>query len=288
MPRVQLLSDIHFEFHQDGGQAFVDTLDPEGVDVLALAGDIGTLRGSSLHRGLKLIAEKYTDTPIILVRGNHEYYSTSRELLDKHLEAICQDIPTLTVLENDTVTIKGQRFVGCTLWFPNGPDNRRYDKFLTDFRVIEGFRDWNYDACNKSMEFLAKTVQEGDFVITHHIPDYRGVHPKYRKGPAAQYNRYFLCQMPQWVLERADWWVFGHTHESMAFEIGNCKFRCNPLAYPHEGNPHFNPKLILGGTETVTCEVCEEVSEWASDHAWLHGPQVQCPHCFCDLTLEAL
>ena len=38
--RLQLLSDLHFEFHRDGGRSFVDSLDPGGIDVLVLAGDI--------------------------------------------------------------------------------------------------------------------------------------------------------------------------------------------------------------------------------------------------------
>jgi predicted phosphodiesterase len=37
---IQLLSDLHFEFHADHGQSFVESLDPRGVDVLVLAGDI--------------------------------------------------------------------------------------------------------------------------------------------------------------------------------------------------------------------------------------------------------
>ena len=32
--RIQLLSDLHFEFHRDNGRSFVESLDPDGVDVL--------------------------------------------------------------------------------------------------------------------------------------------------------------------------------------------------------------------------------------------------------------
>ena len=245
MARVQLLSDIHFEFHQDGGRSFVSSLDPKGVDILVLAGDTGLSSGGSLQRGLSLLTLKYGDIPIVMVAGNHEFYGTTRQDFWVQIKRLKKDFPTIHVLENDVVTIKGQRFVGCTLWFPDSPSNKMHDHFLPDFRAIKGFRNWNYDVCHESVEYLTKTVQKGDFVITHHIPDSQGIHPKYLRGHSVHYNRYFLCQMPQSVLNRADWWAFGHTHDSMAFEIGGCKFRCNPLAYPAEGNAHFNSRLIL-------------------------------------------
>ena len=33
--RLQLLSDLHFEFHRDGGRSFVDSLDPEGIETIS-------------------------------------------------------------------------------------------------------------------------------------------------------------------------------------------------------------------------------------------------------------
>ena len=40
--RIQVISDVHFEFHSDGGWDFVRSLNPEGVDVLVIAGDISS------------------------------------------------------------------------------------------------------------------------------------------------------------------------------------------------------------------------------------------------------
>jgi hypothetical protein len=36
--RLELLSDLHFEFHRDGGRAFVDSLDPTGEGQVSAAG----------------------------------------------------------------------------------------------------------------------------------------------------------------------------------------------------------------------------------------------------------
>jgi predicted phosphodiesterase len=30
------------------------------------------------------------------------------------------------------------------------------------------------------------------------------------------------------------YWVFGHTHDPIEYEIDNVKFLCNPLGYPNE------------------------------------------------------
>ena len=38
--RLQLLSDLHFEFHRDHGRSFVSSLDPSGVDILVVGSAI--------------------------------------------------------------------------------------------------------------------------------------------------------------------------------------------------------------------------------------------------------
>jgi len=42
--RLQIMSDLHFEMHADGGAGLICELDPTGVDVLVLAGDITMAR----------------------------------------------------------------------------------------------------------------------------------------------------------------------------------------------------------------------------------------------------
>ena len=42
--KLQIMSDLHFEMHADGGAELIRELDPTGVDVLVLAGDITMAR----------------------------------------------------------------------------------------------------------------------------------------------------------------------------------------------------------------------------------------------------
>ena len=42
--KLQIMSDLHLEMHADRGAEFIRELDPTGVDVLVLAGDITMAR----------------------------------------------------------------------------------------------------------------------------------------------------------------------------------------------------------------------------------------------------
>src|SRR5205814_1727426 len=74
--RLQIMSDLHFEMHADGGAGLIRGLDPTGVDVLVLAGDI-TMAGrpANLQSVFEPLAKKYRH--ILYVPGNHEYYRSS-------------------------------------------------------------------------------------------------------------------------------------------------------------------------------------------------------------------
>lgn len=240
--RLSLLSDIHAEFHKDGGESLVKTFNPELFDVLVLAGDIGVVANCSLSIFLEKTARQIAGKPIIYVPGNHEYYGSDFATVQN----IRQKLPEcVKFLDNETVTIDGQRFVGSTLWFRQEPDNWMYDSFLSDFRHIGGFRDWNYQRAEESREFLNSTIEFDDIVVTHHLPDQMAIHPRYKAGPTAKYNRYFLHQMPDRTLMRGKRWLFGHTHEPVSFNVHDCVFTCNPFGYPGEDKAAHVDNLIL-------------------------------------------
>lgn len=236
--RIQLLSDIHTEFHADGGKTFIQSLDPSGVDVLVLAGDIATEH--TLEPVLQQFKELYPE--VVFVCGNHEYYNSSKERIDTILSRA--QAAGVHVLENSSVTINGKRFIGCTMWFESRPDNFRYEHGMNDFHVISNFRSWVYGANKDSIHFLKNSVREGDVVVTHHLPSYACVDPKYQ---GSQLNRFFACEMRSLIeLKQPACWLFGHTHESVNLEIGNTKLLCNPFGYVgREENPNFSDKFII-------------------------------------------
>ena len=106
MVKLYVLSDLHLE-----NAGF--TPDPAVVraaDVVVLAGDI--------HPGVEGVAwarATFADKPIVLVAGNHEFYGGD---WDEVLEQMHQAAKTHDIhfLENNTTTVAGIRFLGCTLW----------------------------------------------------------------------------------------------------------------------------------------------------------------------------
>ncbi len=239
MTKIQIASDLHLEFHRDGGRSLVESFDPTGVDVLILAGDIGTW--TCLDYGLSAFAEKYRN--VVFVPGNHEAYGISPAQLEVIRKRHHKVTANLHWLEEGTVTILGQRFVGTTLWFPDTEDARRNKRWLNDFSVIKNFVPWVYEKNTKAIKFLVEEVREGDVVVTHHLPVEESIAPEYKGSP---YNAFFLCDVKPIVEERgAKLWVHGHSHSSADYILGSTRVVCNPMGYPHEMNPKFNDKLVV-------------------------------------------
>ena len=166
--RIQLVSDVHTEFHPDRGTAWLNNMDAAGVDVLVVAGDL-TLE-PWIPSVLSALCDRYP--AVVYVTGNHEYYKSSRQRIHLLLTELCKHLPNLHWLNDDSVEIDGQRFVGGTLWFSLVGDGRDapLERCLGDFQQIDGFREWVYAANADCMDYLARTVQPTDVVVTHHLP----------------------------------------------------------------------------------------------------------------------
>lgn len=70
---LQIVSDLHWEFHADKGRGFVAAMDPTGVDVLIVAGDLTTAK--YLEQSLTWLCERFEH--VVYVHGNHEHYNAS-------------------------------------------------------------------------------------------------------------------------------------------------------------------------------------------------------------------
>ncbi len=235
--KIKLISDIHVEWHEDHGTKFVQEFNPDNYDVLVLAGDIGTK--SNIIPFLENLSRKDDGKPKIFVPGNHEYYGSSvKEANDN----IANNKPRCVhFLNNDSVKIDGHNFVGTTLWFSDGGNRSKAiveDMRWTDFRHIQNLNA--YDLHAESIDFLHSTVSSNDIVVTHHLPHKNAISPRFKNSTA---NRYFQADVPQHLFGKAKVWIFGHTHDSNNFEVGNCRLVSNPVGYPGE-NPILN-ELIL-------------------------------------------
>lgn len=226
--RVLVLSDLHLEFHKDGGASFIAAL-PTGdqVDVCVLAGDIAV--GPAIPEGLQRFCDRYAQ--VVFVHGNHEFYGYSRaSVLDWTQKAVDAN-SNLTWLDCETKVVAGQRFVGAPLWFRRAPQCDQYREYMNDFHTIRDFEGWVYEENRRALKHF-ESIQSGDVVVTHHLPSPRSVHARYKDS---HINCFFLCDVEPTIKQRQPAvWIHGHTHSSTDYRLGTTRVVCNPFGYGDE------------------------------------------------------
>lgn len=237
--------------------------DPSCYDVVILAGDI--------HLGRKSIAWAAKAFPkekdVILLLGNHEFYG-------EHINRLCLDLhadekqnPNIHLLDESSWQCGNVRFIGSTLWTdfrlmgssPAAIEHavREAKRCITDFRSIRfGSTGWmtpgdsvklhlvavEYLQKELATPFTGKTV-----VVTHHLPSMQSVSEQYKKELT---SCAFASNLDP-LVEKADYWIHGHTHDSFDYMLGKCRVVCNPRGYPinritgEYENPKFNSQLIV-------------------------------------------
>jgi Icc-related predicted phosphoesterase len=240
--RLQLLSDLHFEFHRDAGRSLVDSLDPAGIDVLVLAGDI--CNAAAIPDALGLFCERYRHASVVYVHGNHEFYRTDRADVVARTRQAVSDNSNLVWLDCSSAELHGRRFLGAPLWFPDHPSIPRLKRSMSDFHEIRGFEGWVYAENERAIAFLRDALREGDIVITHHLPSRRSVSPRFVGHPL---GHFFVCDVEPLIQERQPrLWLHGHTHDSVHYDIGNTTVLCNPLGYVGiDLNSAFSDAMVI-------------------------------------------
>lgn len=271
--KLLVLSDLHLEF----GVPFApDAAATAASDVVVLGGDIH--KGTA---GVVWARQAFPDKPIVYIAGNHEFYGHKWEtLIDELREA--GRTHGVNFLEDESITIYGVRFLGCTLWSDFdyfGPEKRRSamfdaEKRMNDYRLIKAkalpeiyrrtkpHRLTSHHTLQRhtqSRAWLEGELDKGDpartVVVTHNY-----VHPKSTAPEYAQdlLTAAFGSVWPEEVMARANLWIHGHTHTSFDYPVGgkapNARVVCNPRGYPSfrtEGkfeNALFSPALVVQPT----------------------------------------
>jgi Icc-related predicted phosphoesterase len=240
--RLQLLSDLHFEFHRDGGRSFVSSLDPTGIDVLVLAGDIAVADG--ILPALGLLCRRFRDASVVYVHGNHEFYRSDCASVRAVTERARSVNPNLVWLDSSAAEVRGVRFLGAPMWFPRTVVDERLRRSMNDFVVIAAFESWVYEENAKAVAFFREHLRPGDIVVTHHVPSQRCVAPRF---VGSSLNPFFVCDLTDLILDRQPgFWLHGHSHASTSQQIGATTVLCNPFGYARaELNPEFADRLVV-------------------------------------------
>lgn len=247
--RIQVLSDLHNEFH-----VFIPI--NTGADLIVLAGDI-----DNGDEGLKWARKMWPDTKIVYVIGNHEYYN--RDYADTlallRQTAHAQDI---TLLEENEAVIDGVRFLGATLWTDfeySGAENKEKDieegqRRLTDFKVIRNgalgmFTPADSIALHQhSLAWLKARLEEPfdgkTVVVTHHLPSNKSVPERFMGTPL---SACFVSHL-DYLFGKMDLWIHGHTHDCFDYVANGTRVVCNPKGYIKKTgpeNPDFDPRKVV-------------------------------------------
>jgi predicted phosphodiesterase len=240
--RFQLVSDVHVEFHADGGLDFVRSLDPEGVDVLVLAGDIAV--GAGIVPALGAFCDRYRRATVVYVHGNHEFYGTDRASVLRWTLDATRTNPNLVWLDAGAIELGDRRVLGGPLWFRKDPRADQLKRGMADFSEIRGFESWVYDENARLLDLLKRELRHGDVVVTHHLPTVRSVAGRYNGHPL---NAFFVCDVEDLIREREPAvWMHGHTHTSVDTHVGKTRILCNPFGYAQwELNRDFVDHLVV-------------------------------------------
>jgi predicted phosphodiesterase len=254
--RIWHLSDLHMELTRGWDLPAVGAR-PD-YDVLVVAGDLIT----RMERGVAWLLERVTDRPVVYVGGNHEGYGTD---LDRTLEKarLAAAGTNVFVMENDSVEIGGVIFYGAVGWtgfnlFGN-PDREMVvaGDVMNDYKKVRRGGAYQYrlrpaDTLKRHLEtraFLQRELSKPKtgrrVVVTHH-----GFHAEaVRRGHERDLiSAAYTSRDP---IEGADLWLYGHTHESRDFKVGDTRVVTNSKGYgPWRSgetweNPDFNERLVI-------------------------------------------
>jgi Icc-related predicted phosphoesterase len=249
MPKLHILSDLHYEFYLDGGRSFTDGLpsaEVTGTDALIVAGDLcpASIRfdQNGLPRALGMLCNKYP--LVVFVTGNHEAYGANKPLLDACRAKLLASprYQNLRWLDHEVCQVKGVRILGTPLWFSESKHAPKHQ--MNDFHAISDFEEWVYEENRKAKNFLHAELREGDVLITHYLPSQNSVAPQFTGSPL---NAFFVCDIEDLIaIRKPQLAIHGHTHSSMRYSLGKTRVVCNPFGYAgHEVNPDFDPGLVI-------------------------------------------
>jgi len=246
--RMCYISDLHLEFRDE----YFDINNE--ADILILSGDIGNPYEDIYMNFLIKVSNNFDK--IILITGNHEYYSHNKSILEtneKIKNIITENkLENIIFLNNEVYIYKNIRFIGSTLW--SYIHNKKTKNLTNCFFKIKDFK------INKNKKEIIKKYNEIyennkcfindnlindnliNIVITHHLPSYDLVDIQYKNDDM---NQCFDSNCNEIInKQKIDYWFYGHTHTKSINKINKTQFLCNPVGYPDENDNIYLNEII--------------------------------------------
>ncbi|MDN4039976.1 metallophosphoesterase [Massilia sp. YIM B02443] len=274
--RIQLFSDLHLERYPH----FRPQILP-GIDVVVLAGDIGSYQeGSRLEDqdfGLERFSTQNPDLAgkqVLFIPGNHEFDGLDYDETYARLRATCERLG-ITWLDREVITIGHVRFIGTTLWSDfealalretdltkqlqqRNKAFRAANYYLAKNTTLkggepvlaEGWRALALD-CQVWLRSALDTPFDGKtVVVTHFAPSLLSADPRYGVTPGTA----GFCNSIDELFKQADVWMHGHLHCMNDYVVEgrdgaqswSCRVVANPLGYLSKGEQEgYRPELLI-------------------------------------------
>jgi hypothetical protein len=254
--RIQYASDLHLEFFQK--IAFDMILKPV-APLLALAGDVGRPADPLYRDFLAYCSQNWED--VFIVAGNHEFYNKKTkeqwrfnplavESVGKRYQqciSAASEFPNVHFLQRDRIVRRGVTFLGATLWTDLTGYEKRAQEFMNDYNYTatrEGdvirpvtpvdTTKWHLDDRTWLNQEIERAEEAGlpVVVITHHLPSYDLISPRYAGSPM---NCCFASHADELIRPPVRAWIAGHTHTAIHMNRANgVQVGVNPMGYPRE------------------------------------------------------
>lgn len=172
--KIRLISDVHLESNHN----WIPPTDWGDSDLGILAGDIGNPYNPEYKNILIHTARKHKLS--VLVPGNHEYYTETKniESVKEKLKELCRDT-SVVLLNNTTYDYNDIKLVGSTLWPNVTSEYFPYLKKIKHGLVTKIMKDMFPLSLedlnlmhNNDLNFLKRTIASTDdcIIITHYPP----------------------------------------------------------------------------------------------------------------------
>jgi Icc-related predicted phosphoesterase len=251
--RLRIFSDLH----ADVRQSKLIEVTPD-IDAVLIAGDVCEGAERSFQWLRQVVPMQI---PIVATLGNHEFYGRVWHEEVAHARAAAP-LYGIHLLDDNSVTFGGVRFIGATLWTDYALRGDGYVALamhaartsLLDHRRItwakqpwQRFRPEHALSLHRESKAYIEAVLAEPFdgrsvVLTHHAPHPRSVHPRYANDLL---SAAFVSNLTTTIeVGRPDLWVHGHVHDSFDYRVADTRILCNPHGYGGE-NPAFDPSLIV-------------------------------------------
>lgn len=283
MVRLRVLSDLHLEFYNNNPQKLWkkihrklgwhenEVIDQEN-EILVLAGDLGVPIAGAKRKnndysssmfaqadqrrkrnkpnyvveGYKTLLRMFRNkwNHVVFVSGNHEYWSDAYDhnAVDALLLEWANEVG-VHYLQQESVTIHGIKFLGCTLrslvteddWCQMGDSD--FVSHEVQLNIHRSHRVWIEQELA-----IAKMNRDPVVVVTHHLPTERLIFPAKNKHTGYFTNLDFILQEHVCKNEEGEEkngtllaWVCGHSHNPVHISLSEkSQLILNPFGYPAE------------------------------------------------------